>query len=208
MNVDLQSRWTAAWRDLAVQPPAALLQALLDCYGEPQRAYHTEQHLVECFGWFDRARTLCRRPAEVELALWFHDAVYDPERTDNEQRSAAWAGRELAAAGCGEASAKRVRDLVLATRHGEIPDEPDARVLVDIDLAILAADTGRFAQYEEQVRREYAWLEDAAFARGRCRVLRSFLERPSVYLTGWFRERLEATARINLNRAIARWRGA
>lgn len=205
MTSKLRDRWAAPWHALAVRPADSLREALLDCYGQPHRSYHTGQHLQECFGWFDRARSLCRRPAEVDLALWFHDAVYDPARADNEECSAAWAERELTAAGCGADTAERVRDLVLATRHGAIPDAPDARVLVDIDLAILAAEERRFAQYEEQVRREYQRVDDAAFARGRCRVLQGFLERPSVYLTDWFRVRLEQSARRNLELALARW---
>ncbi|NJD06955.1 MAG: N-methyl-D-aspartate receptor NMDAR2C subunit [Methylococcaceae bacterium] len=204
----LHTRWAEPWRQLGAPARTGLLSELLDRYSEAQRAYHTAQHLEECFGWFDRVRSRCLRPAEVELALWFHDAVYDPRRTDNEERSAAWVQRELAAAALGDAVAGRVRDLVLATAHGAIPDELDACLLVDVDLSILAADRGRFAEYETQVRQEYAWVDDAAFAAGRSRVLRGFLERPSVYLTEWFREKLETTARRNLTRALARWEQA
>ena len=69
MNSRLHTRWAEAWHDLGAPAQAGLLQVLLERYGEPQRAYHTVQHLEECFGWFDRVRSRCLRPAEVELAI-------------------------------------------------------------------------------------------------------------------------------------------
>jgi len=207
MSTDaLLQRWTVAWRDLAgVAAPTAVLEELLECYREPQRAYHTLQHLAECLDWLDRSRHLCGSPAAVEIALWFHDGIYQPRRHHNEARSAAWAQRICRKAGVSTAISRQVRDLVLATGHGAAPEDADGQALVDIDLAILGAEPDRFAEYEEQVRREYAWVNDKAFARARAGVLRGFLERGSVYRTGWFRERLEARARANLMRALERW---
>ncbi|EKF38376.1 hypothetical protein MOQ_001416 [Trypanosoma cruzi marinkellei] len=69
-------------------------------YTEPQRHYHTMAHLEEmlsCLARFQSEAPVAHRlPAEgtrrlvVELAILFHDAVYDPRRSDNEERSAAW----------------------------------------------------------------------------------------------------------------------
>ena len=199
----LQGSWRRAWRDLGV-PEASDdgLQRLLAAYREPQRRYHTLQHLAECIAQFEPVRDRAEAAGEVELALWFHDAVYDVRSHDNEARSAAWARHELLAAGVAADAAVRVHELVLATRHAALPDTPDAMLLVDIDLSILGAPADRFAQYEAQIRAEYAWVDDATFRSRRREVLTGFLARPTIYATAHFRTLLEAAARANLQRSI------
>src|SRR6185295_1221583 len=113
---------------------------------------------------------------EVEIALWFHDAVYDVHRHDNERRSADWARDALAGAGVAATAIARVEALVMATRHATTtPGSADEELLVDIDLAILGADAARFAEYAAQIRREYAHVADAEFRAGRSAVLAAFL---------------------------------
>lgn len=194
--------WTDAWAALGVDAPDALLDALLAHYGEPHRAYHTLQHLDECLEGLARERSHARRPAEIALALWFHDAIYDVLRHDNEERSADWAQQALRDAGVGADAAQRVHALVLATRHQAQPEEADARLLVDIDLSILGAPAPRFAEYERQIRIEYAHVPPEVFEPRRRQILGSFLARDPLYLTPSIRARLEAQARVNLRRAI------
>jgi predicted metal-dependent HD superfamily phosphohydrolase len=199
----LETSWRRGWRDVGVAAAdAALLQRLLDAWREPQRRYHTLQHLAECIAAFGPVRSLARAPGEVELALWFHDAVYDVRRHDNEARSADWARAALAGAGAAAEVAGRVHGLVMATRHAAPAGTPDAMLLVDIDLSILGAPAERFAQYEAQVRDEYAWVDDATFRLRRREVLTGFLARPTIYATDPFHSRLEAAARANLERSI------
>jgi predicted metal-dependent HD superfamily phosphohydrolase len=195
-------RWGRAWGDLGARPRDALHAELVARYAEPGRFYHTSQHLGECFAVFDTGAHLAERPAEVVVALWFHDAVYDTRAQDNEEQSARWAERELIDSGATTAVAERVAALVLATRHAAVPEGADAKLLVDVDLSILGAPEARFAEYERQVRQEYGWVPEEAFRRGRSQVLRSFLERDAIYGTAWFAERLEAKARANLERSI------
>lgn len=204
MSVTLAS-WRALWRQLGVPAHEALFERLVAAYSEPQRHYHTLQHLRECLELFDQVRHLAQRPGEVEVALWFHDAAYDPERHDNEERSADWARQAMLAAGLPQEPAARVHALIMVTRHEALPYGPDAQLLVDIDLAILGATPERFNEFEMQVRREYAHVSDADFRVGRSRVLRGFLERPRIYATEFFSRRFEAQARENLARAISRW---
>ena len=196
--------WSAAWRDLALPVPSpAVLDALLRAWAEPHRRYHTLQHLAECLALFERERALAERPGEVALALWFHDAVYDTSRHDNEAASAAWASRVLHGAGASGEVVERVQSLILATCHDGVPATADARLLVDIDLAILGAAPARFDEYERQIRAEYAFVPEARFRTKRAEILRGFLERPALYVTAALAGRLEATARANLAQAIA-----
>jgi predicted metal-dependent HD superfamily phosphohydrolase len=196
--------WQRAWVGCGAQTPGADLHALLLArYDEPQRAYHTLQHLHECLAWFEQMQPFAEHPAEVELALWFHDAVYDVHASDNEARSAAWAAEALRAAAAPADAAERVHALVMATCHHATPDGADAALLVDIDLAILGAEASRFAEYEAQIRREYAWVPEPTFREKRRAILASFQARPFIFSTRVMRDRLEAPARANLARAIA-----
>lgn len=195
--------WRAAWDELALDPPDGLLDRLIAAYGEPARAYHTMQHLDECFGHLASVRDCLDEPAAVGLALWFLDAVYDPTRRDNEAASAAWAASALGAGGVAAATVAAVRALILLTAEHAPPPTPDGRHLVDIDLAILGADPDRFDEYERQVGREYAWVDAEAFRRGRAAILAGFVARPRLYLTDHFHNRFEGRARANLARSLA-----
>jgi len=181
-----------------------VLAALLARWSEPHRRYHTLQHLRECLALFAAHRELARHPGEVGLALWFHDAVYDTGRHDNEAASADWARRVLQEAGAAADVVGRVDALILATRHSQVPATSDERLLVDIDLAILGAAPARFAEYERQIRDEYGFVPEAMFREKRAEILRGLLARPALFSTAALAARLEAAARTNLSDAIAR----
>lgn len=197
-------RWRGTWRSLGVAAADdAEFRQLMQRYAEPQRAYHTRRHLAECFAHWDAVRAAAERPGEVELALWYHDAVYDPRRGDNEERSAALAAEAMQRAGLDPGARARVHGLILATRHAEGTLEGDAALLTDVDLAILGAPPARFDEYEREVRQEYAWVPMPIFRRKRRAVLEAFLARPRLYATEHFRRTLEPQARANLARSVA-----
>jgi predicted metal-dependent HD superfamily phosphohydrolase len=197
MNI-LETSWVNAWSDLDLQPPAGLFEQLVGAYEQPQRHYHSLQHLAECQMHFEQSRHLAQRPGEVAIALWFHDAVYDVRGKDNERQSADWACRVLASCQASQATLERVERLIMVTRHDATPSEPDEQLLVDIDLAILGAAPERFAEYDAQVRAEYAWVPSFVYRMKRRSVLKAFLARPTLYSTDHFRARYEAQARSNL----------
>jgi predicted metal-dependent HD superfamily phosphohydrolase len=201
----LARSWSRAWQGLAAHGDGVELRdQLLAAWSEPQRRYHTVRHLGDCLALFEQSSHLAAHPAEVEIALWFHDAVYDLKAKDNEARSADWAGQALAEAQVAPEMRARVRELIMATCHAAQPESDDGRLLVDIDLSILGADTERFDEYEVQVRQEYAWVPRPLFRRKRREILQGFLARPRIYATGWFQQRFEAAARANLKRSVAR----
>jgi predicted metal-dependent HD superfamily phosphohydrolase len=197
-----EKRWEETWSLAGLPPPGGLLRQLIDLYAQPHRAYHNLGHVMECLELAASVRLRLANPPDVELALWYHDAVYQPRAADNEERSAA-----LAAAGLTSLQPSRVETitaLIVATKHQAIPTTQDARFVVDIDLAILGAAPPRFDAYEVSIRREYRWVPGPLFARKRREVLRGFLGRPSIYSTPYFRSRLEEQARANLTRSLAR----
>lgn len=203
-------QWKATWKDLGVSVTPALLrdyEELIARYSEPHRKYHTVRHLDECFGKLAEIRSKAAHPTEVEVALWFHDAIYEKRSTQNEAKSAELASSKVRAAGGSPECAERISALIMATRHAAVPQGDDAKVLIDVDLAILGASPERFDEYERQVREEYSWVPGFLFKKERKRILTEFLARPAIFNTELFRERYESQARENIQRSITRLGG-
>lgn len=200
----LRASWRRMWSELGAPGDGlALMERLLDAWSEPQRRYHTLQHLGDCVAQLEANLGAARYPAEVEFALWMHDAVYDVKGKDNELRSAQWATRELRALGQSQEVIDRVHGLIMATCHDALPRTPDEQLLVDVDLSILAAPPARFDDYEAQVREEHAWVPGWVFRRNRSELLAQLLSRGSLFNTAAFRDNHEAQARANLQRSIS-----
>ncbi len=182
--------------------PETLVDRVMARYAEPHRRYHTWTHALACL----EARALITRAElpEVDLAILFHDAIYDPLAHDNEEKSAELLVTEGRRASLGEALVQRAVPLVLATKHGaNVATSEAACIVVDADLSILGAEPAVFEAYERAVREEYAMIDDEMFAAGRARVLRQFLERPNIYETKAARDAWESSARRNLARSLA-----
>lgn len=200
-------RWTALWSRLGARGDGlAIFTRLAAAYAEPARAYHTAEHIQDCLAHLDLSRQTAQRPDEAEAAIWFHDAVCLPGHPENEERSADLARTALAHAGVPPNMVKRVGNMILATRHQAVVEEPDAALVCDIDLSVLGRSPNLFDRFEQQIRQEYASLSESAYRNGRSRVLEKFLERPAIYQTAPFRERYEAQARANLARALKKLR--
>jgi len=203
----MKDRWLKFWAAAGASGgPEPEWRALSARYAEPHRAYHTLEHIAHCLDEFDEARAQAADPVAVEMALWYHDAVYDPRAKDNEARSADLARRAAAAMGLAPEGGERVAALILVSAHTELAGDPDAGLFADIDLSILGRPSAIFAEYERRVRREYAWVPEVAFRAGRSAILKSFLERPSIYATSHFRRKYEEMARLNLTVSLKQLR--
>lgn len=199
------ARWENLCHSLGIAVDSKEFARLDSAYAETQRTYHTAQHINECLSRLDHALAQQDFPdsTSVAAALWYHDAVYQPTRHDNEAASADWAVSFLAGAGLTEKQCDLVRSLIMATSHGESPVEPVQQLLVDIDLSILGANPERFAEFEEQIRFEYAWVPPDIYRKRRSELLQFFLGKPRLYGTNFFHDLLETQARQNVAQAIA-----
>jgi predicted metal-dependent HD superfamily phosphohydrolase len=212
----LEQRWLELCSRLQQQGASgdheAIYRTLVARYCEPHRAYHTLAHVEHALRELDGVRDLAEDPVAVELALWFHDVVYDIGASNNEEESARLAREAATNLGLTATRVDRVSQLILATRHDSPPTDADSRLVVDIDLAILGQPAERFDAYEEAIRKEYAPVIEqrgaAQFDAGRARILRRFLSRPTIYSTEYFRHKYEDAARANLRRSIERLEGA
>ncbi|GAA0627090.1 hypothetical protein [Streptomyces crystallinus] len=200
--VDLSVRWAAtltAARRSPTPDPTPYATNLLTRWAEPHRKYHTTAHLTHVLHRIDTLAEHAEDPELVRLAAWFHDAVYRPDRSENEERSAALAERALPEAGLDEGSTAEVARLVrLTVTHDPADGDTNGEVLCDADLAVLAGDPEEYAAYAAAVREEYAFVPDDAFRAGRAQVLRQLLALPRLFRTPYGSREWEARARENL----------
>jgi len=181
---------------------------LVRAYTAPDRHYHNLAHVDVMLGLARAHGSLLSDPEAVDAAIWFHDAIYDTRRPDNEARSAELAAERLG----GLASSDRLGRIALmirATAGHAMPEfadqgsRQDCALFLDMDLAILGSAPEEFAAYEAAVRREYAWVPEPLWIEGRRKVLESFLARPMIYASPQFQATHEAAARHNLIQSLA-----
>ncbi|MEU9604967.1 hypothetical protein [Streptomyces sp. NPDC048057] len=207
---DLRARWVrtlVAARGAGAPGPDPLPYAedLLARWAEPQRRYHTTAHLAAVLTHVDALAAHADAPDLVRLAAWFHDAVYLPERSENEERSARLAERALTEAGLEGAAVAEVARLVrLTVTHAPAPDDANGAVLCDADLAVLASPPDAYAAYAAAVREEYGFVPSAAFRRGRSEVLRHLLSLDRLFHTPHGTHVWERPARANLTSELTR----
>jgi predicted metal-dependent HD superfamily phosphohydrolase len=182
---------------------------LVRAYTAPDRHYHNLAHIEAMLGLMRAHERALSDPAVVEAAIWFHDAVYDTRRHDNEERSAEFAAEQLAGVLSSD-RIERVAKMIRATAGHAVPEgfdddaSRDCALFLDMDLAILGSTPDAFADYEAAVRREYGWVPEALWIEGRRKVLQAFLARAAIYASPPFRASHETAARENLTRSLER----
>ena len=192
------------FRRLFQSPADAIFDEIEAAYAEPGRRYHTLAHIADCLAQLDAVHGREPMRRRIELALWWHDAIYDPTRADNEAQSASLARRHLASLGEASGEIDDVGRLIMLTAgHTVTPADDVGATLVSIDLSILGQDPESYDRYAAQVRAEYAHVPDVAFRAGRAQVMARFLAAPAIYADPGFRNRLEVQARRNIAREIA-----
>jgi predicted metal-dependent HD superfamily phosphohydrolase len=174
-------------------------------YAASGRHYHDERHLDDCLWRLDQIHDLSETERRLlRWAILWHDSIYDPTRSDNEELSAERAFRELTGCGVAEETAGEVARLIRLTRgHRVDSDDRLGAILVSIDLSILGADPERYRSYAADVRREYAHVGDEAWQAGRAAVLKRLLEANPLYPEPSLGAELEEQARRNMEEEIS-----
>ncbi|WP_439477414.1 HD domain-containing protein [Brevundimonas sp.] len=183
----------------------AVRDELIARYGEPHRRYHTMVHIEDCLAQVAASTDMDdNQRALMDAAIWFHDAIYDPTRNDNEAESAKLAAERLSVAGAEQAFIDKVSRLILLTAgHSVQPDDALGARLVSIDLSILGAVPERYDAYAAAIRFEYGHVPEPLYRAGRAAILKRFLESGLLFADPVWAERFEAQARANLAREIA-----
>lgn len=205
----IRARWTELVVCVTAEPGVVdfELQSLLTAYAGPDRHYHDQRHIAALLKQSRDHRPALADAVAVDLAIIYHDAVYEPSRSDNETQSAELARRSLAGLAMPEDVIAKVARYIEATKHGEATTPPgadsDLDLLLDLDLSILAAAPADYDAYAAAIRREYAIYPDIQYRRGRADVLGRMLATPALYRTPSLAAAWESRARENLGREIA-----
>ena len=181
MNDQGRERWHNLLRSWNVDPIQAdqKFDEIRRAYAGPGRFYHTLDHVLAVLATVESLASFAKNLNAVKLAAWLHDVIYDSKASDNEERSAEYAERlceELAIP-----EGHRVAALIRKTKTHDAGDDVDAQVLLDADLAILGASEADYQAYAENIRREYAWVPEPEYRKGRRQVLERFLTRPRIF---------------------------
>jgi predicted metal-dependent HD superfamily phosphohydrolase len=194
---DAKDRAARYWRPLAARLGLAddIFERLVAAYGEPHRRYHTLDHIVEMLDCLDESRHLAANEDALALAVWFHDAVYESTVAHGASEAAS---ADLLSALCPVDAAPAAHAMILHSVHHGPSDDPDTQLFCDLDLYRLAGPLETFLRHGDDVRAEYDWVSDEAWAHGRASFMGGLQKRPVIYQTAYWRARLEADARRNI----------
>ncbi|MFD1770596.1 HD domain-containing protein [Sphingobacterium suaedae] len=177
---------------------AGLWSELVDAYGNPGRYYHNLTHIRHMLSEAESARDTINDYDSLLLAVFYHDVVYDPTSTTNEENSVRFAKRHLLQLHVGTDQLHVVEAHILATKNHQQSTVADRNILLDVDLAILGQPWPRYYIYVQAIRREYSMYSDPEYTAGRLAVLSTFLGKDAVYKTLPFRRRYEKQAQKNI----------
>lgn len=200
----LKPRWNSLCQRLNINDTPILFKVLTDHYSEPHRAYHTLNHLQNCFNEFDEVKHLLNNPDAVEMAIWFHDIIYDIGKKDNEEKSAEFAKNFCQKNKLSENFSKEVEHHILATGDHTLSNNSDTNYLIDIDLSILGYPIEEIYKFEEQINKEYSTIyTQKEFLIGRIGFLSIKLkDNDSVFKTEYFKNKYGQSCQDNIPKTI------
>lgn len=197
------------WNDLTHDLPiikTELYQNLTDLYNSEDRFYHNLSHIEALLKLSEEHRQLLESQKNIDFVIWYHDAIYDASKSNNEEESAQLAKKDLTKLGLDANIIENCYDLIIATKTHQLPkdlDSFDSQFLLDIDLSILASERDQYIEYTQHIRKEYTIYPDSIYKEGRKKVLRHFLEMEHIYKTELFQNLWEFRAKENLSYEIS-----
>lgn len=214
-----ESRWEQLWQGIGAKgDPTKIYDIILKRYSESHRHHHGMSHLAHCFRAFDNSRHLCNDSDRTEYNLFMHDLIYNiladnlgknPDygelatyALDNEEKSVEFACQVLEDSDVSAISSKLVREDILASKHSSTVEDQDTKLFLDIDIAVLGSPPAEYDQFEYDIRQEFNMVPEQLFRSARSNILKGFLERQSIYLTGDFEREYGLQARKNLERTV------
>ncbi|WP_296208106.1 hypothetical protein [Psychrobacter sp. UBA3480] len=193
--------------DISPKQIDRLWQNIVTRYGEPQRAYHTLNHIEQLLVQFESIKHILSEQHIIALALYYHDVIYDPTRSDNELKSAEFATDALSSY-LSQEQCQQTHALIMMTANHQLDTlvdsdkYNDAAYLLDMDLSMLGAPWPTYKQYAKAIRQEYKHIADDNYRDGRTAVLQGLLAHPKLYLTDHYYNQLETQARDNIKREL------
>src|SRR5215813_12592871 len=201
----LHAQWIGLTSKYASPPSVieSLFNSLGEHYSSGYRAYHNLSHIQSLLSLSASLLDKIQNRDALYFAVWFHDVIYDPKRSDNEEKSAEFAAEGLASLGVPEQTIAIVQEMILATKHHRSANLSwDLMAFLDLDTSILGAPEDIYKEYSQAIRKEYSWVPDVLYQEGRIKILNDFLMRERIYHTEEIRTKYETQARRNISQEI------
>jgi len=199
----LKDLFAQTCKKLDVGFPDGLWLKLVEAYQEPQRHYHQLEHIQELLELHHQHVTQTsfspREQGLIELAIWGHDVIYDPQSKDNELKSAEWMKHHLPHDWLSTSEYAWLSTAILATQHHSPHMDPTIQWLLDLDLSIFASNPARFNRYHKQIKLEYAFVPAHIFEIKRHEILSQFAKKDPLFQTPILQATLESQAKQNLS---------
>ncbi|SRR5258705_9748621 len=167
-------------------------------YTGRNRHYHNLAHLDKIISEIMPVRAAIGDWQTIVLSVAYHDVVYDTRKQNNEEKSANLACTRLLEHGLSQIRAEKCRQQILATKDHRASDDADTNYFSDADLSILGQDEHSYSAYVAGIRKEYSFYPDFLYRPGRRKVLEAFLNRNTIFITSYFREKYEEQSRANI----------
>ena len=196
------SRWHQLMKVFNLADNNSRFHSLQQAYSEEHRHYHTQQHINACLAHLHNSNHLTPNPYEIEMALWFHDAIYQPYSSDNELKSALLVENFLLENNVEKTIIARIYNLVMVTLHNGLANTEDEALMIDIDLTILGSNADVYNIFEKNIRKEYRFVPYFLYKKKRAEILQGFLKQAKIYQTKYFYTLFEIQARENIQAAI------
>jgi len=200
----LENRWKNLMKSFRFKENESALSILIKKYQQKHRAYHNLDHVVDCLHQLDRYKDEIDDIKIIELAIWYHDIIYNPYKKDNEQKSAEASSEFLLRQNANSQLIQKVYDLILSTIHIKPPKNKSEAIIMDIDITILGSSEERYGEYCAKIRKEYKWVPNIIYRKKRKEIMTRFLDRKQLYFTDYFYSSLEKRARFNISQEIQR----
>lgn len=196
-----EKRWNILMKEFGFPENKDTYDSLIKHYSEKHRAYHNLEHISDCLEKLDSIPSPIKGRREIELAIWFHDIIYNPYGKNNELKSANMAVSFLNNQDCSEKVKSNIHDLIMSTLHNKIPKNISEKIIMDIDISILGAEYNVYKEYSEKIRKEYKLVPRILYRKKRKEILSNFLKKNQLYHSDYF-QFLEKDARNNITLEI------
>jgi len=200
----LEKRWETLMDSFRFEENQSEFLDLKKKYSETHRAYHNLDHLTDCLFQLDQFPDPITDKQIIEMAIWYHDIIYNPYQKDNELKSAEAASQFLSDQNTDSLLIQKVYDLIMSTLHVDAPKNDSEALIMDIDITILGSTEVIYLEYCTKIRKEYKWVPGILYRKKRKEILQRFLLRERLYYTVHFHLQFEQQARINIAEEIKR----
>ena len=198
----LLTRWSNLMVRMGFPENRETYDRLVQHYSDKNRAYHNLKHIEECLALLDAFAPKGLNVDVIEMAIWFHDIIYNPYGKENEKKSAIKAQQFLEENSADNDLIEEVYQLIMSTLHKDTPKNQNEELIMDIDIAILGKDESAYQSYTEKIRKEYKLVPWPLYKKKRKEILMNFLNRDYIYQTPYFRDKFEKKARLNIQKEI------